>query len=263
MNKGRIGMPFQKMAHISEEIYKFLKLLCEDMGIDLVEGDWVALNFSNSSVCHDVKYMGDLETNQRDDFINTIEKIITNPKEAIGDKVRARTIIQYAKIAHPLEIDEFLEIGVYRAANDVPILHVLSRENADEVVETVSKTVEYYGAVRGIIENMYQLNSEKPYLKVRDLLSNKQIDCYFTPSRYGDVLRLLEKRGRLITFSGFIRANRLDRRIESINIDADGQMRLAEEYRSGDFEKFIGCSPGILGNMSIDEYMDDVRGRDA
>jgi len=53
LNKGRVGMPLGKMANITHETMKFLKMVCEDIGALEVADKWIALNFENDSVDFD------------------------------------------------------------------------------------------------------------------------------------------------------------------------------------------------------------------
>ena len=55
VNKGRHGAPLQKLGKISEQLEKFLRTLAADCNIETRPGEWVAANFTNSSVEYDAE----------------------------------------------------------------------------------------------------------------------------------------------------------------------------------------------------------------
>jgi hypothetical protein len=36
--------------------------------------------------------------------------------------------------------------------------------------------------------------------------------------------------------------------------------KVLPEYREGDLEKFIGCAPDFTGDLTTEEYIDEIRG---
>ena len=56
INKGQIGAPLDKLGEIASEAEKFLRMLAQDLRLDVKKGDWTALNFENGSVGFDVEF---------------------------------------------------------------------------------------------------------------------------------------------------------------------------------------------------------------
>ncbi len=262
LNKGRLGIPLSKLSKVAGEIESFLKLFCEDLEIDHEKGKWIALNFQNSSVIYDAEFIGDSTESQQKDYHYYLEKILTDPINVSNGKIKRKTVLQYANIAHSLDPDEPIGLGIYRGDYANPTVFKFDRKISSEITSAIENKVEYYGALQGMINGLYNIASEKPYFKLRDTISTKLINCYFADSFYNAVVDLLKMRNAIIHISGIITASRIDRQLECVFIRSGDKIELAEQYKPGDLDKFFGSIPDILEGRSLRDYMGDVRSSD-
>ena len=59
LNEGRHGAPLSKLSKW-RNLERFRKSLASDSQIDTKPGEWVAANFTNSSVAYDAEFLGDV-----------------------------------------------------------------------------------------------------------------------------------------------------------------------------------------------------------
>jgi len=116
--------------------------------------------------------------------------------------------------------------------------------------------VVYYGGMRGKIHSIFK-KAFNPYIKIRDVLTDKLIVCYYPKKSYGEIVRLLEERDSTVAVFGRIIADRTDHSI--IQIWAE-KFEVLPKYQEGDREKFIGCAPDLTGGLSSEEYIRRNRG---
>jgi hypothetical protein len=50
----------------------------------------------------------------------------------------------------------------------------------------------------------------------------------------------------------------VNRQIEEMRVE---NIVLADSFSKEDFDRFVGCAPGILGDQGLQDFIDYVRGR--
>jgi len=251
LNKGRIGVPLERLAKVADEARKFLEMLAKD--IDLGEGQWIAENFTNESVAYDASYIG--ETSERALTVgHKALKHLTDPKRTSDDLaygIRRETFFQFGKMASPLPEDDVLLIGIYNGKPE-PETRILSKERFFAIERQIIEKTTHYGGLQGIITALFKGSST---IWVHDLSTGAKVVCEFAPSNYERIWELLKSRDAVVNVEGWItkrpgEVNHL--KIETISPSA--------EYQAGDLEKFFGIDPNFTGDMSTGEYLDDLRG---
>jgi hypothetical protein len=251
LNKGRHGIPIHKLAEIAEEEEKFFKMFSAD--IHLGSGEWIADNFKNGSLAYDISFVGEVT----DAALRTGKKaldLITNPETMPDDLklgIRKETFLQFAKIASPLEEDDFVCIGLYNGSPR-PEMRELSKRRYLEIEKEITRTIEQYGGIQGVITAFFK---ESNLFWVRALSTGERITCIFPPGMYTKAWKLLESKDAIINVEGWMTLK--NGKIEHLKVTTLSQ---AVEYQEEDLERFFGCDPDFTGNLSTEEYIDDLRG---
>jgi hypothetical protein len=126
----------------------------------------------------------------------------------------------------------------------------------------LTDTISYHGSVQGIITALFKDRTiySKPHFRLRELYSDELIPCYYSYGLYEQVIEVLHDEEAIVHVAGNILASRNDRKPLQMQVK---KMVSAEPYLEGDLEKFIGCSPDATGDLSTEEYIDLVRGRES
>lgn len=257
LNKGRHGIPIHKLAEIAKEAEKFFSMFADD--IHLGKGEWIADNFVDGSVGFDNNFVGEAPDAQIILGQKAL-KHLTDPKtkpDSLSLGIRKETFLQYAKIAFPVDADDGVLIGVYNGnGNQAPEMRELTKQRALEIEKEISQPIEMYGGIQGVIHSFYK-EAKPPYVHIREFSTNELVKCFFKPSSYDAVWRLMEKKDAVVNVEGWIKT--LNGKVEHLKIELISE---AAQYQTGDLDKFFGCAPNLTGNMSTDEFISDLRGED-
>lgn len=251
LNKGRHGVPIHKLAEVAKEAEKFFQMFSTD--VHLGKGEWIAENFQNGSLGYDVGFIGEttepaIATGQK------AIKLLTNPNTTADDLkygIRPGTFLQFAKIASPVDEDDFVSIGLY-SGQKKPEMHELSKKRFWEIERQVVQTVVQYGGLQGVITTLFK---ESNILWIRELSTGEKVSCKFPLAKYNEVWALLKAKDAVVNIEGWI--TRTNGVIDHLKIES---MKEAPEYQEGDIEKFFGCDPQFTGDKSTEDYLNDLRG---
>lgn len=253
LNKGRHGILMQKLAKIAEEAEKFIESFADDVSLNKIE--WIADNFKNGSLSFNVNYVG----NESEGTILFAQKALdhlTDPKtkpEALDFGVSQKTFLHFARMAHPLDADDSIGIGVPNNKGKF-VTRTLTKERASQIEREVNRVTEQYAGFQGSINALFKENNS---CWLKDYVSNKRIVCYFKPHLYSKIWKYLETRDVLVNVEGWvtIRNGELEHlRIEDINETA--------EYQEGDIDKFFGCDSSFSGDVTTEQHLDALRGEE-
>lgn len=252
LNKGGHGILLEHLADVAKEAQKFLEQFGND--VRLGAGQWVAENFKNGSLSFDL--VNPLEAtpepviHQAYEALTHITDVKTNP-DNLGFGLSKGTLLQYAKLAIPLEADQAVEIGLYNGSKR-PKIRKLTKLRAVTIQKQIVREVRHFGAIQGKITAFF---SGSCGLWVQDLLTNQRVICKFQSSQYDKVAKILRDRDAIVQVEGWFTTNQLgektDMEVEIID--------KCPEYRDGDLEKFFGIDPDFTGSLSTDEYIDKIR----
>lgn len=258
LNKGRIGIPMDKLAKLTEETQKFLDMVGEDVEIEPEKGRWLATDFEEGSLCFTAKYVGEPDRIKVDKYNDALEFALTlDPDQIERDgPLRIVTLLQYSKIANPIDPDEVVGFGLYRNEKDAPDWHYLNKDVSQKISARIETSVEYHGSVQGIIHSFYK-EAKPPYFHIRELSTNELIKCFFSIEKYSAIIAALEKKEAIILVSGQFKASRVDREIEHLRVK---RLETAPELSEEDFERFFGSAPGMTGELTTEDFIDQIRG---
>lgn len=251
INKGRHGAPIHKLAKVAEEAEKFFKMFATDLGLGKAE--WIADNFRNGSVGFDTNYVGPAP----DPALFTSQKAfshLTDPATTPDDLrfgVRKETFLQFAKIASPIDADDFVNIGVYNGGPE-PEMRELTKQRAIQIEKDIVETVEQYGGIQGIITALFKENNS---FWLRELSTGAKFVCNFRADKYNLVWHALEAKDAVVNVEGW--KTIVNGEVRHVDVTS---IIPAPEYRDSDLEEFFGCDPNFTGDQSTEDFIDDLRG---
>jgi hypothetical protein len=243
LNKGRVGIPLDKLGNITGETLRYLKLLIRDVGVSNTKGDWIAENFENGSLAYDSAYVGNYTPEQKDRFntgmlyVSTLGQGEKQPNGFVSNE----TILQYAKIANHIDPDEIVEFGIYNGNGTPNEWKKLTKESANKVTQLIRTYVDYYGSVYGTIHAFFK-GATPQYFNLRDSLSGELVKCTFERSLYPEIVKALRDQNSVIYVFGRITSNIVSKSIEDIAVSS---IKIAPELSDDDYQAFFGCAPNI------------------
>lgn len=241
-----------KLARISEEAEKFLAFFSEDLRLNAE--DWIADSFRNGSLMFTANYVGPGEDLQFVRARKAMARMI-DPKTKIGDlngDLKPRTYAQFAKIAHPIDADDFIGLGV---PNDKGrfVTKQLTKERALAIEREMNQVTEEFAGFQGSVVALFKSGT----FWLKEIVSGKQITCQFKPYQYSDIWKLFEDPDGIADVEGWlIISNGV---IDHLKIE---HISSSEEYREGDLDKFFGLAPSFTGEMSTEAYLSELRDSD-
>ena len=105
LNRGGVGVPLHKLAHVVDEAQKFFRMLGEDVHIGMDKGEWLGFDFDNKSLNFTAEYVGRVDEAQIREFHAAFDGVTL---------LRRATIAQFARIADPIGEDELIGFGLYQ-----------------------------------------------------------------------------------------------------------------------------------------------------
>jgi hypothetical protein len=251
LNKGRKGVPIDRLAQVANEARKFFEMFAKD--IELGDGEWIAEEFTNGSLGFDNTFVGD--ANPRGLVVaQKALRHISDPKRTPDDLaygIRRETLFQYGKMADPLPPDDVLFVGIYDDGKPEPELRELSKERFLEIEKQIVERTTHYGGLQGTITALFKGSNT---IWVHDLSTRAKVVCEFAAHEYEKIWKLLETKDAVVNVEGWIK--RKPGELDHLKIEI---IDPAAEYREGDLEKFFGIDPDFTGDMSTEEYLNDLR----
>ena len=256
LNKGRVGIPLSKLVAIGAETEKFLKMICEDIGI--ASPTWVAKDFENNSVDFDCECL--LEEDKMEHRGYTAIRLVVQGKRndsEFGRIIRPATWRQFAEIVRPIDADETVGFGVYNGKPKAEMFSV-PKERLHEESELSPLVGKYYGEVQGIVHAFYK-GSDEPKLVIRELSSKALVDCFFdtkNKAMYQTAVQLLEDPNAVIFVEGEIEENRDTGIVNNVKVK---DFRLAPKFNLVKFESGIGSFPNLTGEATTEDFIERIR----
>jgi hypothetical protein len=256
LNKGRKGIPLQKLARISYELQQFLGLLGEDLKIDPGAG-WNCVDFSNGSLGFIAEKVDPVEELKERAFKQAFRNVAQRRPDA---RVRPSTIRQYAKIADPMDAEETAEFNLPNQDTDGQTDEwcELTKQQALLITSEIQGLVRSYGGVQGVVHSVF-FGASPAHFQLRELSTGDLIKCVYSNRRqYDELAAVLKERDAVIHVYGTITTDFVNRQIEELRV---AKIELADSFSKEDFERFVGCAPGMLGDQSLQGFIDEVRER--
>jgi hypothetical protein len=259
LNKGRVGMPLDKMAAIARDTVDFLGSLTRDLGLEEPAHAWLAERFDNGSVDFDCRFAVPLEEARGLGLRSAMRMVFANDYSdaTTAMLIRPETRRRYARIARPLDADEVARFGIYQDGTvDSIEWFTLSAALAAEIEEPLAGSHRSYGEVQGIVHAFFK-EAEKPYLKIRELSSQQLVNCYFPKELYRNAVEVLADPEAVVFVEGWTTESAETGFISEVEV---ADFRLAPEFRSEVYHAGLGSQPGFTGGIETTDYIREVRG---
>jgi hypothetical protein len=256
LNKGRKGIPLQKLARISYELQQFLGLLGADLHIDIGSG-WLGTGFYDGSFGCTVEKVDPVEERKATAFKQAFRNVAKRRPDA---RVRPSTIRQYTRIADPLDLGELVEFSLPRSEADEHNLEwcELTKQEAILIASEVQGIARSHGGVQGVIHSVF-FGASPPHFQLRELSTGELVKCIYSNRRqYDELAAVLKQKDAVVHVYGIISTDLVNRRIDELRMD---KIELADDFSKEDFARFIGCAPGMLGDQGLQDFIDYVRER--
>jgi hypothetical protein len=256
LNKGKKGIPLQKLARISYELQQFLGLLGDDLHIEMGSG-WLGTGFYDGSFGCIVEKVDPVDDRKATAFKQAFRNVAKRKSDA---RVRPSTIRQYTRIAEPMDLGEMVEFSLPKSDTDEQDEEwcELTKQEALLIASEVQATVRSHGGVQGVIHSVF-FGASPPHFQLRELSTGELVKCiYSSRKQYDELAAVLNQQNAVVHVYGIIRTDLVNRQVEELRVD---KIELAETFSKEDFDRFIGCAPGILGDQSLQEFIDYVRER--
>lgn len=268
LNKGGMGISFHKLAEISVEAEKFLRMIVADVD-RRITGNWIAKDFENNSVDFTAEFSGNITQEQAVLCSNALDATMKEDFDFSvleQHRVRRATLLQYAKIAKPIAPDEAIYFAILNgdksAEKPTGKRHILTKEHSITLTQRIklTDTVSFHGSIQGTITALFkdQAIYSKPHFRLRELSSEGLISCYYTSDLYEKVIYGLHNKDSVVHVAGVILASRTERKLLSVQVK---KIQVAETYQQGDLERFVGCAPEATGDLSTEQFIENIRDR--
>lgn len=266
LNKGREGMPIDKLAAVVKQTGAFLLSLSADMGLELDEGDWATGNFSNGSVDFDCICRRVLPDAAARRTRRALALVIAGEEEADDAETRAlipmispRTRREYRRIAKPIARDDVIRLGLYGADAAIPELwcelHHEARDDQENDDGAVPPSRTVFGEIQGSVHAFFK-EAPTPYLRVRELATRNLVNCYFPSEMYQAAVEVLAERDAVIFVEGWVKENPDTGLAEAVEVT---DFRPAPEFDEQQYHTMLGSMPDYTGELSTEVFVAGVR----
>lgn len=252
LNKGRHGMPLNKLTQVCQETTKFLDLLCEDLGLPQPKTGWLAEDFENGSVDFDLRHPEYLSEDLTVLGRQALRMIFGNSHEVpeVALRIRPETRRQFFRIGSALDTDEVAHFGVYEGNEARPQQWFdLPHTSDQEAAATRLLDRNAYGEVQGVIHAFFK-DPPKPYLSIRELSTGELVKCYFRPDMYQAAVELLEDRDAVVFVEGWLKEDATTGNTREVSAE---DFRPAPEFDFGLYQRMLGAIPDYNGEGSVRE----------
>jgi len=258
LNKGRVGMPLNKLTQVCQETTRFLDLLCEDIGLPSPRNGWLAEDFENASVDFDLCYPETVSDDVAALGRQALRMVFANT-HGLADlalRVRPETRRQFLRIGAALDTDEVARFGVYQDDEARPEQWFELGHSSD--IETAARLIDRnaYGEVQGVIHAFFK-DAPKPHLSIRELSTGELVKCYFRSDMYQAAVDLLEDRDAVVFVEGWLKEDAATGQTREVNAE---DFRPAPIFDPDLYRRMLGAMPDYTGSQSSEESVRDARG---
>lgn len=258
LNRGRHGMPLDKLVEVTEQTVRFLALFSRDMGLPDSASHWVAERFENGSVDFDCRYAEDIEDSTATRCRQGFHAVFGNDYSVsdIAVFIRPETRRQYTRIARPIDPDEVIVFGLYGNGEAQPSeVFELTKDKAREVEVPQADARVSYGEVQGVTHAFFK-EVERPYLKVRELSTQGLVNCFFPKEMYRNAVELLQDPDAVVFVEGWVKEDPETGFVTEIDVE---DFRLAPAFSLEEHRRGVGSVPDYTGALSTGDFLEQVR----
>ena len=258
LNKGREGMPFDKLGTIVRATVEFLGSLTRDLGLDEPVHAWLAEKFDNGSVDFDCHFAVALPEDRAAQMTSALRMVFANEyaDAPTAMLIRTETRRRYAHIARPLDADEVARFGIYRNGGPESLEWFgLSLAMAAEIEEPLAGSQRAYGEVQGIVHAFFK-ETDHPYLKIRELSTQQLVNCYFPKVLYRNAVEVLADPDAVVFVEGWTTTSAESGSVTEIEVT---DFRLAPDFKESIYRDALGTMPDFTGELETTDYIREMR----
>ncbi len=256
LNPGGVGVRLDKLAKISTEIEKFIRLLAIDAGAEPQLGDFVAKEFYDGSFGSVVEYVNNVDPAAAVNFNSGLRFFseFKDPHQYINGEFSPATVRQFIELGTVIDADEVVRLGIIDA--DAPAVtewKSVTKVTTLNVDAAYNQDYRYEGALQGRLGTWYKDSS---YFNLRELATSELVKCFYRPDMYDQIYRLYEDKDAVVNLSGRVLADRATGRIKEVRVNA------AKSYAplsDAEFSRFFGLAPDLTGDLSTPDFIDKIR----
>ena len=270
---GENGTPLLKLINITDKVQNFLTDVGKDLNLKFDPSKWVAKKFQSSDLNFDIEYPEVVAEDEKNNFNKLMKNILGYyPIKSMNpDMIGKNSIKSFFAIREVLDFKEQIEMQLYDDGieeeqnkflidNEELQANFLEYETAKYNITGLPRFTKYYGSIRGTIVTVYLQKSshdDKPNIRVMDLATDRQVKCFYNDTHYEKIYELIKSKNNAVIVEGLISLNPDKGFIECIEIN---KIEKIPEFQEGDWEKFFGKLPNLTDSLSIQKYIDYIRG---
>lgn len=257
-NPGRDGSPMDKLGEFATQAERFLRSFADDLGVQARKGQWLARNFTNESVAFDAEFVEQVAERVTDRAFTALDLLTGNqPMEATNrGHVSLGTIAEFARIGKIMDPDEKFYVGLYRDGPDQPERwREVSYRQTSEIRLLLDSPIPTYGSVQGVVYS-WSAGAQPAFFSVRDLSSGVLVRCEYTQEAYSQIHAATRSPNTVVHVYGDVRWDRITNSILDVLVQ---EIEIAQPLSESEFESIFGSMPGFTGELTTDEYMEELR----
>jgi hypothetical protein len=234
-------------------------MLAADLSVDSAKGDWLAINFANSSVSFDAAFEVAASAKVVHAYTAALRAITDfDPLEGVGHPdVSMRTLEQFCRLGEIMAAHEQLGIGLYdgNPAGVPEEWKYLTRGRAAEIRQELDRPIAVYGSVQGVIHSWFK-EADPPYFHLREAAVQTLVKCFYPESLYATLVAAFQERSTIVHAAGegqFVSGGRV---LIELKVD---RLEAVRPLSESEFESLFGIAPDFTGEMSTAEYVEGIR----
>jgi len=259
LNKGRVGMPLEKLAVRVENLVKFLNGVISDLGVRSGEAVWLAEEFDNGSVDFDCRLVGEVHSPVITETLEVLDSFFGNKplNTVLAFKIGIGTKNQFRRLTRNLDPDELIRVSLYQPGNgELGPWLLVGESGASFLDEEPRLGRTYYGEIQGTVAALFK--EGKMHLWVRDLSTDRRVRCFFNPDLYSEAVRALNDPGAVVFIEGEVTED--PETGETAEIHAE-HIRPAPQFSMELFDSMIGAIPDYTSPLTTLEHTEVFRER--
>jgi hypothetical protein len=261
LNPGGVGVRLDKLAKISTEVEKFIRLLASDSGATPQPGELLAKDFYEGSFGSVIEYVHNVDPLAATKFNQGLRFFSDfNQSDHINGEYSPATVRQFIEMGTVIDNDEVVRLGIIDPdtpddkATEWKSITKITTLNVDAVFHQEYK---YDGALQGRLGTWYK---DSNYFYLRELSSNELVKCFYGVGLYDQIYRLYEDKDAVVNLSGSVTADRATGRVSDVRVHwAKSYPKLSDS----EFAKLFGLAPNLTGDLSTSDFIDKMRNGDA
>ncbi len=258
LNPGGVGVRLDKLAKISTEVEKFVRLLASDSGATPQPGELLARDFYEGSFGSVIEYVHNVDPSAAMKFNQGLRFFADFDADHINGEYSPATVRQFIEMGTVIDNDEVVKLGIIDpdGTDEKAEWKSITKITTLNVDAVFHQEYNYDGALQGRLGTWYK---DSNYFYLRELSSNELVKCFYGVGLYDQIYRLYEDKDAVINLSGAITADRATSRVTEVRVHwAKSYPKLSD----AEFQKLFGLAPNLTGDLSTSEFIDKMRNGD-